>query len=930
MISKTKENCLVLKAFLLFVVCIFSTFILSAREPDDPKTSAAQKILDINDLDKWESTFGFSVLSNDGKWLIYSVRKNSRETEIRLHNLINNKVTAFKEGSGYKFSEDNKWLGFMVSPDFKTLEKLREEKKPVVRKFGLVNLTTDETIYIDNVDSFDFSGDGRFLAIKKSPANSETRNANIIVRDLAGGKDRVLGNVKEFDWSDNGSLLAFVTDLPDRIGNSVTLFDGKTQSTKILDAKEAVYSSLAWRKNSEDLAVLRSFRDKSYEEENNEILIWRDSSKSAGNPKSFKPVDFPNFPADMKIPSKASFQWSLDGNHLFFGIDRWKKSDEKKKTDDKQTKENNPKSSEIPALEIWNTSDVLTVPEQKVRLNSDLYLSVWNIDSNNFVQLDDKNIKVRFQNDSPILLGLDANPYEFAGMFGRPSSDVYSIDVATGTKKKILTDNSVVLPNAVSPGGRYFVYLNNNHIHLYDFAAAKDINLTKNIDDSFVNLEDDHPVSQKPPFGVVGWDETGKYFVAHSKFDVWRFDAATGKSTGITIGKAENIEHRYEKNNFADRYVDLNQPFYIRRFGNLDKKSGYFLSSKGGMRNLYWGDGYASGVTKAKNADTFALKIESYNDSPDYFVLQNGSSNLKQISNLNPFEKDYKSGKAEVISYKNAKGQDLQGSLYYPDDYVPGKKYPMITYIYELLSNGFHRHAVPSNSNYYNRRVFTSQGYFVFMPDIVFEPGNPGVSSVKTLEIAVKAVVDKGLVDEKRIGLVGHSWGGYQAAYAVTGTNIFAAAVAGAGISNLLTMYGTLTPSFGNTFESMHFEVGQERMIVPPWKDIEGYLRNSAIPNISKMQTPLLMEVGDADTNVNWGQGLEMYNAARREKKPMVLLVYAKEGHGLSEPKNQTDYQRRILDWFGHYLKNEPAKRWIKENISYEEQQKLLKERSLE
>lgn len=930
MANKIKQSSLALKVFLLFVICVFSAFETAAFQIGNSQAVAAQKLLDINDLDKWESAFGSGTLSNDGKWLIYAVRKNNREIEIRLHNLVNDKVTTFKEGGSYKFSEDNKWLGFMVSPDFKTQEKLREEKKPILKKFGLLNLTTDETIYIESVDSFDFSGDGKFLAIKKAAANAETKTVNVIIRDLTSGTDRVFGNVKEFDWNDNGSLLALVTDLPDRIGNSVTLFDGKTQFTKILDAKEAIYSSLSWRKNNEDLAVLRSVKDKNYDEENNEILVWRDLSKTAANAKNFQSSGFQNFPKDMKIPNKPAFQWSVDGKSLFFGIDKWKKADDKKKIDAPQAKEAAPKLPEIPALEIWSASDALTIPEQKSRGNSDLYLSVWHIDSNNYVRLEDENVKARFQNDSPVLLALDGKPYEFDGMFGRPSSDVYAIDIANGTRKKILTDIAVALPNAVSPGGKYFVYLKDDQLHLYDFATAKDVDLTKKLDDSFVNTEDDHPVSQKPPFGMVGWDKSGKYFIAHSKYDIWKFDAASGKGAKITNGKAENIQHRYEKLDFTERYVDLNQPFYIRQFGNLDKKSGYSFNNGGASKKLFWGDASASNVSKAKNADTFALRVESYNDSPDFFVLQNGGSNLKQVSNINPFEKDYKSGKAEVINYTNAKGQKLQGSLYYPDDYIAGKKYPMITYIYELLSDGFHRNTVPSNTSYYNRRIFTSQGYFVFMPDIVFEPGNPGVSSVKTLEIAVKAVVDKGLVDEKRVGLVGHSWGGYQAAYAVTGTNIFAAAVAGAGISNLLTMYGTLTPSFGNTFESKHFEIGQERMIVPPWKDIDGYLRNSAIPNISKMQTPLLMEVGDADTNVNWGQGLEMYNAARREKKPMVLLVYAKEGHGLAEPKNQTDYQKRILDWFGHYLKNEPAKRWIKENIPYDEQQKLLKERSLE
>lgn len=915
----------------LIVVC--STLTLFAFQMESRKNENTLKLLDINDLDKWEMLFGGNIISNDGKWLVYSVRKNNRENELRLHNLTNDKVSFIKEASLYKFSEDNKWLGFIVSPDSKTQEKLREEKKTILRKFGLMNLETGETIYLNDVETYNFSGNGKFVAIKKAAAIAEAKTTNIIVRDLVSGKDRVFGNVKEFSWSENNSLLAVLTDLPDKIGNSVTLFDGNNQSIQLLDNQEAVYSSLTWRKNSEDLALLRSFKDKDFDEDNNEVLVWRNLSKSEGNLKIFKPATFANFPKDMKVPNKPNLQWSADGKSLFFGINKWKKKQEKKEEvkADETTKDGKPKLPEIPALEIWNASDVLTIPEQKLRTEADSHLSVWNIETNKFTKIADEKLEVSFQNDTPVLVAADKKPYDFEGMFGRPSSDIHTIDITTGTKQKILTNIPVLLYSAVSPGGKYFVYLKNDHLHLFDFATFKDINLTKELDDSFVNLEDDHPVSQKPPFGFIGWDKTGTYFIAHSKFDVWKFDAVTGKGTRLTNGKTENIQHRFERiPNPGESYLDLSQPYFIRHFGRLDKKSGYSLVTDGIVKKLFWGDANVSSVFKPKYGESFVFRIESYNDSPDLFVSQNAGSTPKQVSNINPFEKDLKSGKAEIINYTNAKGQKLQGSLYYPDDYDPNKKYPMITYIYELLSNGFHNYSLPSNTSYYNRRVFTSQGYFVFMPDIIFDAGDPGVSSVKTLEIAVKAVAQKGLIDEKRVGLVGHSWGGYQAAYAVTATNIFAAAVAGAGISNLLTMYGTLTPSFGNQFESKHFEVGQERMILPPWKNIEGYLRNSAIPNIQKMQTPLLMEVGDEDKNVNWGQGLEMYNAARREKKPMVLLVYAKEGHGLTQPKNQIDYQKRILDWFGHYLKNEPAKKWIKENVPYTEQQNLLKERQFD
>ena len=249
----------------------------------------------------------------------------------------------------------------------------------------------------------------------------------------------------------------------------------------------------------------------------------------------------------------------------------------------------------------------------------------------------------------------------------------------------------------------------------------------------------------------------------------------------------------------------------------------------------------------------------------------------------------------------------------------------MITYIYERLSQRLHQYMPPSNTNYYNHTVFTHHGYFVLMPDIVFTEGDPGISSAKTIEIAVKKVLESGRVDAEKVGLVGHSWGGYQAGFVPTQTDIFAAAVSGAGLMNLISMYGTVTRAFGGNLESDHFETSQERMGVTPWQDTERYLRNSPIMQIEKLNTPMLVEVGDNDQNVSWTQGIEFYNAARRHGKHCVMISYANEGHGLRQEKNQRDYQRRILAWFGHYLKGEEAEDWILGGIPLEEQNRRLK-----
>ena len=181
----------------------------------------------------------------------------------------------------------------------------------------------------------------------------------------------------------------------------------------------------------------------------------------------------------------------------------------------------------------------------------------------------------------------------------------------------------------------------------------------------------------------------------------------------------------------------------------------------------------------------------------------------------------------------------------------------------------------------------------------------------------VKRVLQTGMIDPKRVGAVGHSWGGFDAAFLAANTQgVFAAAVAGAPLTDLVSMYGDHHWGPGIA-ETDHIETGQERMVVPLWEDLKAYLDNSAILTVNKMTVPLLLEEGDADGTVFWHQSVEMYNVARRAGKNVVFLVYNGEDHGLRQRKNQVDYQRRILAWFGHYLKGEPAERWIREGQTF-------------
>ena len=336
------------------------------------------------------------------------------------------------------------------------------------------------------------------------------------------------------------------------------------------------------------------------------------------------------------------------------------------------------------------------------------------------------------------------------------------------------------------------------------------------------------------------------------------------------------------------------------------------------VERLIYQDDNVGRLAKASKADVYAYVAQDFDDSPDYFVGDDFDE-ARQVTRTNPFQEDFAWGHTELIPYTNHNGVPLHGALFYPANYDPAQTYPMIVQVYELVSQSAKRYSAPSHRSYYNSSVWTAEGYFVLQPDIVFDSRDPGVSSAKTLERAVAAVVETGMVDPGKVGLVGHSWGGYQAQFVPTYTDVFAASVAGAGISNLVTMYGSIFWVAGAP-ESEHIEVGQERMEVPYYVDPEAFMRNSAVFNVESLNTPLLLEVGDSDQNVDWRQSIELYNVARRAEKTLTMLVYHGEDHGLAQEENQADYQRRIIEWFDHYLKGHEAADWIDREIPWLEQ----------
>ncbi len=668
---------------------------------------------------------------------------------------------------------------------------------------------------------------------------------------------------------------------------------------------------------------------------------WRDLDEDRYESFRLDPRADNYFPQSMRMVEFRSPSWSDDGSALFVGIQERRPDPDAQPAEDAENEESeeneedseNEESEEAassddedddpPGVEIWHSLDLDPVPQQRVReqqLRRVNFLSAWHLDENRFVQLgDDLTELTTMVEGGRHVVGRNESPYDEDAMFRQQFFDLYAIDVATGNKE--LVEDRLTGQVRASPGGRYLVWFEGDHYYSHDLRSGETRNITENVAAQFVNLDVTPTREQMPNFGVAGYLEDDEAVLLNDRWDVWEVQLDGSGGRALTAGASESIRYRVTDLDPDEDAYDPGEPLYYATYGEWTKKAGYARARPGDdPEMLIWDDkSFGGRLQKAEEADVYTFRQERFEDSPDYFVAGADLSNARQVTTTNPFQDNFAWGRAELIDYENEWGRPLQGALIYPANYEPGRQYPMLVYYYELVSQSLHQYRVPDPTNYYNIQIWSQEGYFVFRPDIVYRDRRPGQSAVETLRPAVAAAVATGMIDQENMGLIGHSWGGYQTAFFVTQDELFKSAVAGAPLTNLMSMYLSFYWNSGGT-DARIFEISQGRMQVPWWEDYDSYFNNSPLHQIENMETPLLMMFGTNDGAVEYNQGVEFYNAARRLGKDLVMLSYDGENHGLAREPNQRDYHSRIMQWFGHYLKGEPAPAWITGGVPFIEQ----------
>ena len=489
--------------------------------------------------------------------------------------------------------------------------------------------------------------------------------------------------------------------------------------------------------------------------------------------------------------------------------------------------------------------------------------------------------------------------------------------------------NNAIPQDQFSPDGKWVAVYQNKHWHALNTGDGTLKNLTARLGVAVHNEEHDAP-GPAAPYGSGGWTSDSQSLLIYDKYDVWQIymDSRAAKNLTQKEGRKTKVQLRVQRINPIDeddeeRGIDISKPLVLRGENEETRATGFFqttFAATAAPRRLVWGDKNFRYVGRAQEADQLLVTASRFDTYPDLHTTDSTFTSLAKVTDGIAQMAPFTWGTGELMRFKNAKGVPLTAALYKPDNFDPKKKYPLMVYIYERLSQNVHNFSNPAPSNGVNPALYVSNGYVVLMPDIAYTIGAPGKSALDAVLPAIDALVKQGGIDEKAIGIQGHSWGGYQIAWMVTQTNRFCAAEAGAPVGNMTSAYSGIRWGSGLP-RQFQYEQQQSRIGKTLYEAPNVYLANSPIFHVAKVKTPLLILANDADDAVPWYQGIELFLALRRFEKEAYLFNYNGQLHNLRRRADQKDFALRMNQYFDHFLKGAPAPEWMEKGIPFNDRE---------
>ena len=920
---------------------------------------AQKKPLDHSVYDSWKSLNGVSVPRN-GDILLYNINPGEGDTELVIEDIRTGKKTIVPRATRAKLSEDGTKVVAVIKPLFEQTRqaKIKKAKKDDMPKdsLALIDVKTGKVEKFANLKSHATPDKwSTYLAFELTPAKEKADKkapkaegkddkkkpapkkeaSKLIVMNVKTAQADTLKNVTSYKFNEDGSWLAYVVEpeKKDSLGKAgLFLYNPVNGESKAVleGAKGSKFKTPSFSEVG-TLAFYANTDTTKANKKNIDIYLY---DIKAGEVKKAAHNQMAGLQEGWIVSENGQISFSKDGKRLFFGT-----------APKPLEKDTTLAEFEQPQLDIWTWNEDYLQTVQLFNQKRDLkrthtaYINTTLTD--NFVQLGTVDVpNVNVPNDKQadwVLVGNDKK-YRIQSQwdYSRPV-DIYLVNVKDGSHK-LIKENVCVGNFSFSPDGKYAVAYDKREADwfFFDVTTGAMTNLTEKMDVDFADDEHDTP-SLASANGNSVWFDDNQSFLIRDKFDYWQFDVKNlsapkmftenyGRNHNTQLSVIQLIEDpdKAPVNPMMRRFgagIELkkNEAIYFTTFNRTSKENGLAMkdAKKKGVKKIVEGPYTFGDIQYAKGGKgkkpVFVYARGNFEEGNNLFASYDNFKTQKQLSDINPQQRDYNWGTVELVNWQTADDIFCEGLLFKPEDFDANKKYPVMIYFYEKNASTLYRHRNPTPSrSTINIPYFVSNGYVVFVPDVYFTEGHPGQSAMKSIMPGVE-MLEKTYpwIDGENMAIQGQSWGGYQVAYMITQTNKFKAAGSGAPVSNMTSAYGGIRWGSGIT-RQVQYEQGQSRIGKTLWEAFDLYYENSPLFFVPNVSTPVLIMHNDKDGAVPWYQGIEFFVGLRRLGKQAWLLQYNNEEHNLVERRNCKDLSIRLSQFFDHFLKGAPMPEWMK------------------
>ena len=874
------------------------------------------------------------IISENGNFVAYSTYPDRGNYEGCVWNALKDSTIRIENARTPQFSKDARWTFFRLLPT--AVETANDKDKKLKNGLAIVNNETGEVIKIKNVGSYIPSNDGKWLAyfdisnkpekpdkkVKKRPVGKQ-----LVLRYLPEATEISLNDVATARFDSTSTYFAFSVNSVKAEQNGLYYINLKGQFAlpkKIDVGKKIHVANLTWNNKQLSLAYTAGKENYCGAPDSVELKLWNPQDESTS-----VLVDKSKLAENLRIPYINDLKWTEDGNRLFFGT--------KLQSDTSEffpeITYNDTNFYNIDTILTQTTMDLWHVKDPRIKTwqhvwwdsNKDMsFTAVFDMQNMRYVQLADSALpNVDYAENPNYTIGYDELPYLYKSTWDMDRIDIYKVNLQNGEKTLLVKE--VYNPAYLSPLGNFIAFYNDKQWYLHNTQMNQTTCLTDKMSVAFYEEKDDHP-REPDPYGIGGWLDNDEGLLLYDNYDIWLYtlnNIGTQAPLNVTDSEGRRAKTRYRiiRTNHKKPGFSRSEPIFLTKFDTWKKTHNIaeldlsIIGTTSVTEDTMW----VNLVAKAREADKYIFTKEAYDVYPDLWYSDHNFLPADRVTNFDSTISQYTFGKMHLMDYVSAVGDTLQGYYIVPDDFDPSKRYPTVVFFYELQSDDAYRFSngmMPWNNHLPTGPMYASDGYVLFFPDIRFQVGSPGQSSIDCLVPACRKLAQLGVTDSNAIGLWGHSWSGYQGAYIITQTDFFKCVIAGAAVGNMTSAYSGIRYGSGLT-RQFQYEYGQSRIGGSLWDSLDSYIRNSPVFFANKVHTPILLEFGNQDDCVPWTQGMELFLALRRAQKDVIMIEYRDEPHHPHKYYNRLDYNIRMKQYYDHYLKGKPAADWIKKGIEY-------------